>query len=285
MRNYLKEICLGMAALLVLSLAAAAYFKSVREGQAGARSDLYALVPPNVQTLLAVNRPAVFNRMILSNPMLYKLFDSEIPGIFLSLIRRNQQMSLIVFSFHPQGVVCYMQAGGRTAAEIGREILPERFKPYPPQKQSAGGIDFYYYPDAENRFFGYYVRQGIWVGSYSRKLLERAALQQLQGGLPLPAGIEGQRALLDKNAPVNIICRAGWLGIGGVEWLSADVFVSEGKICCYGSLPYEAAGGFPYRSMGEALSKRIGRKYPRLQLSFQISREKENIYLTGCSPI
>lgn len=284
MKAYLKEIFISMAAILVMSLAITAYFKAMREEKAGSRSDVYALIPPNAHTLLAVNRPAVFNRMILNNPPLYKLFAGEIPEIFLSIIRQNRQMALIVFSFHPQGVVCYMQAGSKTAGEINKEILPEKFRPYSPQKQAGDGVDFYYYPDTENRFFGSYVHNGIWVGSYSRKLLERAALQQKEGRVLLPADMNGRRALLDANAPLNIIFRAEEVGVGGMEWLSADLFVSEGKICCYGSLPYDVLGS-RYLSVGETLSKRIAQRFPRFRLSFQINREDEAVYLTGCSPI
>jgi hypothetical protein len=284
MRDYVKEIAIGIAAILILSLAITAYFKAMREEKASSRSDVYTLIPPNAHTLLAVNRPAVFNRMILNNPTLYKLFAGEIPELFLSIIRANPQAALIVFSFHPQGVVCYMQ-GSQAAGAVSKEVLPARFKPYSPQKQSAGGFDFYYYPDAGNRFFGYYVYNGIWVGSYSRKLLERAALQQTQGEVELPAAMNSQRALFDPNAPLNIVCRAEELGIGGLEWLSADLFVSEGKICCYGSLPWQLVGDSLYRSAGETLSRRISRKFPRLQLSFQMNRENEAVYLTGCSPI
>lgn len=285
MKDYLKEIFISMAAILVMSLAITAYFKAMREEKAGSRSDVYTLIPPNAHTLLAVNRPPVFNRMILNNPPLYKLFAGEIPEIFLSIIRKNQQMPLIVFSFHSQGVICYMQAGSKTAGEINKEILPEKFGPYSPQKQTGDGVDFYYYPDTENRFFGYYVHNGVWVGSYSRKLLERAALQQKNGQVLLPADMNSRRALLDANAPLNIICRAGELGVGGMEWLSADLFVSEGKICCYGSLPYNILGSSRYMSIGETLSKRIAQRFPRFQLSFQINREGEAVYLTGCCPI
>ncbi|MDR1555423.1 MAG: hypothetical protein LBS88_00110 [Tannerellaceae bacterium] len=285
MRGYLKEIFISIAAMLLMLLAITAYFKAVREEKTNSRSDVYALVPPNAHTLLAVNRPVVFNRMILNNPSLYRMFSGEIPEVFLSIIRGNQQMSLVVFSFHAQGVICYMQAGSKTAARITKEILPEKYKPYLPQQQIENGIDFYYYPDTENRFFGYYVYNGIWVGSYSRKLLERAAVQQLNGEVLLPAGMNDRRASFDTNAPLNIICQADELGISSLEWLSADLFVSEGKICCYGSLPYDALGDSLYRSIGETLSQRITARYPRLQLSFQISREDESVYLTGCSPI
>jgi hypothetical protein len=285
MRAYLKEIVLSIAALLLMSLAIMAYFKAVKEEKANDRADVYTLIPPNAQALLAINRPVIFNRVILNNPSLYKFFAAEIPEIFLSVLRQNQQMNLVVFSFHPQGVICYMQAGTKTAGDITKDILPGQFKPYSPQKQTENGIDFYYYPDTENRFFGYYVHKGIWAGSYSRRLLERAAVQQLNGDILLPPEMNTLRTTFDANAPVNMLSPAKELGLRNLEWFAADLFISEGKVCCYGSLPYDAVSNIPYLSIGDTLSRRIEDKYPRLQLSFQISREGEYVYLTGCCPM
>lgn len=282
MKGYLKEIIISLAAVLMMLLAITAYFKAVREEKANNRVDIYTLVPPNAQTLLAINRPAIFNRMILNNPALHKIFAAEIPEIFLSLIRENQQTPLVLFSFHPQGVICYIQVGVKAEDEITKDILPAIFRPYSPQKQTENGVDFYYYPDRDNRFFGYYVSKGIWAGSYSRRLLERAAVQQSNGELLLPAGMNSLRMAFDANAPVNMICQGGELGVSDLEWLATDLFVSEGKICCYGGLPYDAVSDIPYRLIGDAFARRIEEKFPGLQLSFQISREGEYIFLTGC---
>ncbi|MDR2809494.1 MAG: hypothetical protein LBB84_02915 [Tannerellaceae bacterium] len=282
MKGYLKEIIISIVAILIMALAIIAYFKAVNEEQANSRIDVYTLVPPTATTLLAVNRPAVFSRMILNNPLLNKIFAREIPEIFLSVIRKNQQMTSIIFSFHPQGVLAYMQVGSKTAHTIANDILPEKFRPYSPQVQTENGINFYYYPDAENHFFGYYIHNGIWVGSYSRRLLERAALQQQKEEILLPEEIKRLRASFDTTAPLNIICKADELGIRNLSWVSADLFISEGAFCCYGSLPLTAVEAL---SIGDSLARRIEAKYPQLQLSFQTQTEDASINLTGCSPM
>ncbi|MDR1919249.1 MAG: hypothetical protein LBQ65_06345 [Tannerellaceae bacterium] len=285
MRDYLKEIIISIAAILFMAVAIVAYLKAVKEEKANSLTDIYTLIPPNANALLAVNRPAVFTQMILNEPSLYRIFAAEIPDIFLSIIRENQEMSLIVFSFHPQGVICYMQAGSKTTQTIAKEILPKKFKPYSPQVRTDKGIAFHYYPDAENHFFGSYVHNGIWVGSYSSKLLERAALQHLNAEVMLPAEMDSLRKTFDANAPLNIICPTTDLGIHRLQWLSADLFISKGNFCCYGSLPYDSVDTSLYMSIGDTLAQRIEAKYPRIRLSFQVQREGESLNLTGCSPM
>ncbi|MDR1644335.1 MAG: hypothetical protein LBS05_00705 [Tannerellaceae bacterium] len=283
MRSYLTEILITVASLTVMSLVMVAYFKAVKEEKAYSSPDaLYTIVPPNARTLLAINRPYLFNEMILSHQALRPVFVAAIPDIFFSLLNTERQTYPVLFSFHPQGVVCYVQGGSRTAAWITNELLPERFRYYPPQKQTADGIDFYYYPDTENRYFGYYVHNGIWVGSYSSKLLERAAVQQLQGEILLPEAMNNLRETFDTQAPLNLICPAGELGIDAVRWLPADLFVSEGSICCHTHLPYAAAGNAA--AFGDTLSRRIEDKYPSLRIRFQIDHEEETVYYTGCIP-
>jgi hypothetical protein len=285
MRSYLKEIIVSTTALLIMSLVIMAYLKAVREEKAHNHPEaIYTLIPPNVRTLLVINRPFLFHEMILSNPLLRQAFSGEIPDVMLSVLRTDRLMPLVIISFHSQGVICYIQAGNRTANRITKDFLPERFNFYSPQKRTVNGIDFYYYPDTENHFFGSYVHNGIWVGSYSSKLLERAAEQQLNGEVLFPDEMNALRSSFDTNAPLNMIYPAGELGIDEVRWLSADLFVSEGVVCCHGRLPYEAVGNM-YLSLGDALSRQIEKKYPFLRVAFQMNHEEETVYYTGCVPI
>jgi hypothetical protein len=293
MRTYLKEIIISAGALLLMILAIVAYLKVVKNEQSNLESDIYTLIPPNAEALLAVNRPDIFNRMMLKEPILYQAFASEIPEIFLSIIRSNQRMQSVVFSFHPQGTLCCMQAGRITHA-LEEEILPGHFKPYAPQKQTFGGIDFFYYPDTENHFFGYYVYKGLWVGSYSRKLLERAAAQQQAGKVLLPEEMRRLTAAFDANSPASIVYPARELGLYGeeedeeedegetptdIQWVAADLFVNEGNICFYAHLP------FFNEETADNISARIALKYPFLDLSFQVADDEDSLFITACSPL
>ena len=285
MRGYLKEIIISIIAILIMVLAIIAYFKAMNAEKSNSRIDVYTLIPPTASTLIAVNRPAVFSRMILNHPQLSSIFAREIPEIFLSVVREIQQMSSVVFSFHPQGVLGYMQVGSKAAYTIANDILPEKFRPYSPQAQRIGNISFYYYPDAGNHFFGYYIHNGIWVGSYSRRLLERAAQQQQGEEVLLPEEMQRLRASFDNNVLMNIICPAGELGLHNLSWISANLFIGQGAFCCNGSLPYAAVDSSLYASIGDTLSRRIEARYPPLRMSFQIQPEEESINLTGCSPM
>jgi hypothetical protein len=297
MKTYLKEILISLLALLVMSLAIVGYIRSTKIQQLTARIDIYNVIPPDVDALLAVNRPSVFSRMILEKQALYNVFVSQIPSLFLSFIRENPLLQSLVLSFHPQGVVCYIQGGDKMKNTI-EKMLKSHFDAYKPLKTNVDGIEFYYYADVDGRFFGYFIYNGVWVGSYSKKLLGKVAEQQLNPNTAsFPEEMNQLRYSFDTNAPLNIIFPAKKLnlyvsGRGAPEWritdkwLAADLFLSEENFCCYGFLPYEQGRSMAmYRSMGDVIAARIRNLYPSIRLSFRVEREEEWVYYTGCIPV
>lgn len=296
MKTYLKEILISLLALLIMSLAIWGYIRSTKIQQSNIQVDIYNIIPSDVDALVAVNRPSVFNRMILEKQVLYDIFASQIPPLFLSLIQENQQLQSLVLSFHPQGTVCYIQVGDKMKNLIDG-LLENKFNAYKPLKTEADGIEFYYYPDTDSRFLGCFTYNGVWVGSYSKKLLEKVAEQQLNYLASFPEEMQQLRYSFDTNAPLNIIFPTRELNLYVLErgmpewritdkWLAADLFLSENNFCCYGFLPYEQTKSYAmYKSMGDTISTRIENLYSSIKLTFQINREGEHIYYTGCTPI
>lgn len=296
MRTYLKEILISLLALFIMSLTIWAYIHSTQTQQSNIQIDIYNIVPADAHALVMVNRPSVFNRMILEKQALYTVFASQIPPLFLSFIQESQQLQSLMLSFHPQGAVCYLQAGDKAINDI-KELSESNFKAYKPLKKRVDGIDFYYYSDINNRFFGYFTYNGVWVGSYSKKLLEKVAGQQQNNTISLPQEMSQLRYAFDPSAPLNIIFPTNDLNLHVSErdmpewqitdkWLTADLFVSEGNLCCYSSLPYQQKHTpAMYKSMGDTIATRIRNLYPSIKLTFQIDKEGETVYYTGCTPI
>jgi hypothetical protein len=220
--------------------------------------------------------------MALDEPVLYGIFASEIPEMYLTILRQVEVQSAVV-SHHRQGLLCCIQVG-REASEV-EKLVRGQFNTYTPQQQTLGGIDFYYFPDTGGRFFGYYIYNNVWVGSYSRKLLERAAEQQIKGAFQLPGEVRRLLGGIDKNSPANLLfhaARAGLQDIGQANkrnWLAADLFVNEGSFCCYSHHP-----DFDEET-SETLSLFLAYRYPQLQFTFQVTHDGTSISLTACSPL
>lgn len=296
MRTHLKEIIVSIIALLVAALAIIFFFRSMKTEQSNSLKHTYYLIPQDVNALMVINRPGVFSRMVLEQKTFYDVFAAEVPDMFLSFINRYNQMPFVVLSFHEEGIVCYMQAGNKMIQSFETKLQQE-YSAFSPLRETKDGIAYSYYPFAENRFFGCYVHNGIWVGSFSKKLLETVAGRHTTNELSLPPEMTRLIRAFDTNVPLNFIFPTEKMDLRvsqeGVpvwsirdKWLGADLFVSGGSLCCYSALPYDpSVSSMQYQAMGDVIARQVRSLYPQISLSFQIDKDEDYVYYTGCTPI
>lgn len=294
MKTYKREIVIFILTALATLSAVYYFFGDMKEGKDVAQTDLYTLTAPSPEAILTVNRPSTFAKIILTKQPIYQAFASEIPEIFLSIIKRNTAITALQLSFHPQGVVMYAKADKNIVNHIENDILRSAFGSFEPQLQIKGDIRFTYFPTAGNRFFGYYQHNGIWVASYSKKLLEEVADIQKSHKNYLHKEQVKLRKTLDTNAPLNLMIQSEKLNLYVKtsdstqwrvcdRWLGADLFESEGNVCFFSSLPYHAPADTLYRTITDTLSLRLEQYFPQLHFSSQSYEEGEKMYFTGCA--
>ncbi|MDH6357394.1 hypothetical protein [Parabacteroides sp. PF5-9] len=293
MRTYQKEIIIVSITILVTFFAVWHFFGKLEEEKQTVDIDLYSLVAPNPNALIAVNRPSIFSRLILSQTAMQDIISQHIPDIFLSIIEACPTQSSLLFSIHPQGVVFLAKADAKSLVQIEKKAISPLFNTYKPQHQVKENITFNYLPDTENRFFGYYLHNGFLVASYSKKLLEEVASKQMDFLAWIPSEITMAANAFDSNAPMNILFQADSLNLYTSitdstewriqnQWLAADIFTSEGNICCYGSYPLSEQTDTLYQSMADTLSLRLKELYPHLNITAQIDTDKAYMYYTAC---
>ena len=293
MNAYKREIVIFIIAALATLSAVWYFFGKMEKTKTVVQTDLYALVAPASDAILSVNRPDIFAKYILSDSATWQTFSSRMPAVYLSLIRHYPSLPEVQFSFHPQGILLYTKMTESQAERIEQNYIKKTFNSFAPQKQTIGNITFIYYPDAGNRFFGYYLYNGIYVASYSRKLLEEVArIQTRPVRYLLPAQEEIHRAF-DRNAPLNLMFRADSLNLYVTlsdstewrirdRWLGADLFSSKGKLCYFGSLPHQPEADSLYSALGDTLTLRLRQHFPQLPTTGQLSIDNGQVLYTGC---
>ena len=294
MNAYKREIVIFVIAALATLSAVWYFFGSLEKKKAAVQTDLYTLVAPASEGILSVNRPDIFAKYILSDSSTRQAFASRIPEIYLSLIRQYPELPEILFSFHPQGVLFYTKASENQVAEIEDHYIKKTFSSFAPQRQKIGDISFIYYPDAGNHFFGYYQYKGIWIASYSRKLLEEAArIQTGHFNHLLPAQKEIIRTF-DRNTPLNLMFQSDSLHLyislsDSTEWrlrnlwLGVDLFSGKGKLGFFGTFPYQPEADSLYAALGDTLSLRLNQLFPQLSITSQFSIENSQVLFSGNS--
>ena len=128
MRIYRREIVIIILTALATLSAVYYFFGDMKESKELVQTDLYTLTAPEPEAILAVNRPSVFARIILTKEPVYQAFASKIPEIYLTIIRKNPEITSLHLSFHPQGIVMYAKADKSMSRHIEENVLKTAFK-------------------------------------------------------------------------------------------------------------------------------------------------------------
>lgn len=176
MRIGKKDIMAFIVLFLATIVCVRYFYKNMSDEQFVATVDPYSLVIPTPTAIFAINRPPVFEKMILPMENMRKAFSDHTPAIFLSLIQQNPDLSSFLIAYYPQGDILYAPMDSHTAERIFKQL--DASFTFPAQQREEASVPVRYYPDVDKHFLGCYYHEGIFVVSYNRKLLVETAKKQ-----------------------------------------------------------------------------------------------------------
>ena len=297
MRRLKEDIGIIVLSLLIAAVSASYFLGFLQREKEAETQDLYYLLPTQPKSVLAINQPTAFVHLLLEKTPGVDILQRWIPEAFLYLLRQEPETPFLLFSFHQEGVICYAKANKKQAEKLEHDILRSYFSAYEPQEETLHDIRFRYYADTGSRFLGCYQHEGVWVASYSKRLLEQVVRKQL-----LPQEQTDEDSLspffrqFDRNATANLLFPSdGWqiqvarhdtiLWKYNLPWVSTDLFPSEGNICGFCSFPYAVPNDSLYEAMGDSLAIQLEALFPRLHVTPQTSQDSSEVYFTFCSPL
>ena len=297
MRRLKEDIGIIVLSLLIAAVSASYFLGFLQREKEAETQDLYYLLPTQPKSVLAINQPTAFAHLLLEKTPGMDILQRWIPEAFLYLLRQEPETPFLLFSFHPEGVICYAKANKKQAEKLEHDILRTYFSAYEPQEEILHDIRFRYYADTGSRFLGCYQHEGVWVASYSKRLLEQVVRKQL---LPQEQADEDELSpffrQFDRNATANLLFPSdGWqiqvarhdtiLWKYNLPWVCTDLFPSEGNICGFCSFPYAVPNDSLYEAMGDSLAIQLEALFPRLHVTPQTSQDSSEVYFTFCSPL
>ena len=297
MRRLKEDIGIIVLSLLIAAVSASYFLGFLQREKEAETQDLYYLLPSQPKSVLAINQPTAFVHLLLEKTPGMDILQRWIPEAFLYLLRQEPETPFLLFSFHQEGVICYAKANKKQAEKLEHDILRSYFSAYEPQEETLHDIRFRYYADTGSRFLGCYQHEGVWVASYSKRLLEQVVRKQL-----LPQEQSDEDSLspffrqFDRNATANLLFPSdGWqiqvarhdtiLWKYNLPWVCTDLFPSEGNICGFCSFPYAVPNDSLYEAMGDSLAIQLEALFPRLHVTPQTSQDSSEVYFTFCSPL
>lgn len=297
MRRLKEDIGIIVLSLLIAAVSASYFLGFLQREKEAETQDLYYLLPSQPKSVLAINQPTAFAHLLLEKTPGMDILQRWIPEAFLYLLRQEPETPFLLFSFHQEGVICYAKANKKQAEKLEHDILRTYFSAYEPQEEILHDIRFRYYADTGSRFLGCYQHEGVWVASYSKRLLEQVVRKQL---LPQEQSDEDELSpffrQFDRNATANLLFPSdGWqiqvarhdtiLWKYNLPWVCTDLFPSEGNICGFCSFPYAVPNDSLYEAMGDSLAIQLEALFPRLHVTPQTSQDSSEVYFTFCSPL
>ena len=297
MRRLKEDIGIIVLSLLIAAVSASYFLGFLQREKEAETQDLYYLLPTQPKSVLAINQPTAFAHLLLEKTPGVDILQRWIPEAFLYFLRQEPETPFLLFSFHQEGVICYAKANKKQAEKLEHDILRTYFSAYEPQEETLHDIRFRYYADTGSRFLGCYQHEGVWVASYSKRLLEQVVRKQL-----LPQEQSDEDSLspffrqFDRNATANLLFPSdGWqiqvarhdtiLWKYNLPWVCTDLFPSEGNICGFCSFPYAVPNDSLYEAMGDSLAIQLEALFPRLHVTPQTSQDSSEVYFTFCSPL
>lgn len=297
MRRLKEDIGIIVLSLLIAAVSASYFLGFLQREKEAETQDLYYLLPTQPKSVLAINQPTAFAHLLLEKTPGVDILQRWIPEAFLYFLRQEPETPFLLFSFHQEGVICYAKANKKQAEKLEHDILRSYFSAYEPQEETLHDIRFRYYADTGSRFLGCYQHEGVWVASYSKRLLEQVVRKQL-----LPQEQTDEDSLspffrqFDRNATANLLFPSdGWqiqvarhdtiLWKYNLPWVCTDLFPSEGNICGFCSFPYAVPNDSLYEAMGDSLAIQLEALFPRLHVTPQTSQDSSEVYFTFCSPL
>ncbi|MEG1749984.1 MAG: hypothetical protein RRZ65_09765 [Tannerellaceae bacterium] len=296
MRERTLEIVIGVLVATAGLLSIGYFWNSMRKEQTKVQTDLYSLIAPNANGLLSVNRPQLLYHMLEANSAIKQSFATYVPPLYQVLIFKSSLPSLLL-SFHPEGVLIYAKANKEQIDYLETKLLLPLMGGYAPIKRQVKGINYTFFAEKGNRYFGYYRTESEWVGSYNRLLLEASA-QCLSHPTNNQPQLMELRKKADKNAMMNLFLPTApfnlYTNLSGdstiwrmdkILWAGSDLFVNNKKLCCFSLWPERMPTDSLYQPMADTLTLRIGTFLPGMVVSGGLNSENGQAYYTACIPI
>ena len=291
MSHHKRNIGILLILLVIMTLAVRYFFQRMEEERRFAQVNPYSLILPSPEAVLSINSPLVFGKMILPMSAIGNTFKELIPKALLPYLQEKSSYTSLLIASYTKSDILYIISMDKDEANQLFKHLEKTFS-YAPVEREDASITAYYYPEADNRFLGCYYHNGLFVASYSHKLLAEAAERQQS---PTPSIIPELKDLLNKakGNTIHLFLPSKKLDIHipmndtttwsiKEPWLSVELFVSEGNLYAHNEQTYEASIDSLYPIIRDSIHSRLSQLLPDIQLTSQVSHDENQVYYTIC---
>lgn len=297
MKEYSKKI---LVSLLILGMVASAmiwFFRHINDEKVPHNIDLFTLLLPGTESIVCINRPDLFGD-ILKTDIADTLFSPYLSDHSISLIKRLPANQRWIIALNKRESLLCTTVTKHELNIITRSVFALS-SPFPAKEETlVGNIKGHFYALNKNKFFGYYEYKGVLVAAYSRKLLEKTALQQIakeqKKETTILPWLEASRKL-NRLVPVNLLFSTDSLQLSVTvdsitspipnRWLAADIYFEKDKLCCFGNTTEAGLIDSLYTQLSDTISARIETQWPAIHATTTVEKDNGLLYYTVCGSL
>ena len=185
---------IGTIAFVIIGIIVSIYFLSaLRENKQASQVDPFSLVPADATSVLQINNLGEFLLLFNKNIPI----DSSNKDLFSWYVVLNQMASPLTkeanlffqfeesptyVSFHEDGEIYYLKLSSGELPKWEKLLKDNKFfSPFSSIEQEYNGFKIKHYALIDNRFFSLIEKDGIFIGSFNHKLLQKMINNWNQG--------------------------------------------------------------------------------------------------------
>lgn len=270
------------------------FFGNIQQEKRLNSIDLFTWIEPECESVLCVNNAGHFSEM-LQKPVSDSVFIHIYSPAFLSFIKQIPASLSYIIAGYKEGSLVYGKVNRHELALLRKQVF-EPLSPFQAQEfYTAGGIKVYFYALAGKKFFGYYVYNGVLVAGYSRKLLEKSALQINRNNREATSPWLPLERKRNTKATATLLFPVGTLQLSlridsslqkiPERWIAADLSFDKDQFCCNGNTPFTKMTDSLYCQLSENIRNSLKQKYPQLRITTILDQDENRMYYSVCGSL
>lgn len=291
MRTYQKEIIICATAIIVAAITVCYFSLHMQERKQTEAINMTLLSNPEAVATLYINKPQALSHTLQSKQAIATILSDKIPPLFFQLCKLYDATTPSLVLFYPKEIVFVAKAGNSMLKQMGDSIFSVHNRNYRPVKQKKGPITYYYYPETENQFLGYFHHKGIMAVSYSKKHLEDTGerlAQLLQSKSTARNGEETKTAFeLQINTDYmridTIISSDSTIWKFREKRLPLELIFGENELCFQGMLSdISLTDSILHNNLKVAFSGQLKELFPLLQTETEVRSVYSSLLINSC---
>ncbi|MDL2277691.1 hypothetical protein LJC57_03785 [Parabacteroides sp. OttesenSCG-928-G07] len=291
MKPYLKEIIICAIAIIIAAIAVSYFSMQIQERKQTEAIHIALFDNPEAVATLYINKPQTLSNTLKAKQTIENMLSDQIPPVFLQLAKLYDATTPSLVLFYPKEIVFVAKANGSIIKKMSDSVFAVHYHNYRPVEHKKGPITYYYYPETDNQFLGYFHYKGIMAVSYSKKHLEDIGdrLVQIRRNKPTDRNTEESKVAFELRVNTDYIKSDSIIASDSTIWkfeektFPLELSFGENTLCFQGIFnDISLTDSILHDKLKEAFSVQLKELFPESQPETALRAVYSSLLINSC---